>query len=243
MRFADGELAQHEHDFVAGLIAAHPDATSSIKAYVFTRERLADVYDVALNVPAELIDRCLPVANVQRSRSRLPGGRLTAMALAASLAVLIGGAAGWLLRATTHPNVASYMGIAPPGLQHALETTLAGKVAPISGAVSVRLVSTFASRDRRWCRQYALRNGEEERAGGIACRHADGWQIVVQVDLAEASTAPTPDGVHIPAAGDAIIAAYASEIMGGDSALGQDDEERLIRNERWMRAPEGDHPR
>jgi hypothetical protein len=61
--------------------------------------------------------------------------------------------------------------------------------------------------------------------------------------LAEASTAPTPDGVHIPSAGDAIIAVYASEIMGGDSALGQEDEERLIRNERWMRAPEGDHSR
>src|SRR5262249_53387050 len=52
----DGDLLRREHDFVAGLIAAHPDATSSVRAYRFTKEELPRSYELAMVVPPELID-------------------------------------------------------------------------------------------------------------------------------------------------------------------------------------------
>jgi anti-sigma factor RsiW len=117
MRFVDGDLPPREHAFVARLIAAHPDATRSALAYRFTNEELRRAYDVAMNVPAELINRCLPAADRPSLRSRRPGWRPTLLALAASLALLLAGAAGWLLREATQSNAAVFLGIAP--LTHA----------------------------------------------------------------------------------------------------------------------------
>jgi hypothetical protein len=237
MRFVDGDLPPREHAFVAELIAAHPDASRSVRAYCFTNEELRGVYDVAMNVPAELIDRCLPAADRPSLRSRLPSWRQTALALAASIALLLVGAAGWVLREATHSDVAAFLGIAPPGLQRALETTLSGNVAQLSGALSAKLVATFRSRERRWCRQYAVSEDQQERAKGIACRHRDGWHIVVQ---AASRQAPAPGGVQgywVLAGADDTVTSYANEIMGGNGILGPEDEEQLIRNEHWIRAP------
>jgi len=213
MRFADGDLPRREHDFVAGLIAAHPDATGSVRAYRFTKEELPGSYEVAMVVPPELIDRCLP-----EPRSRL---RIRPLALAASIAVLLAGVAGWLLHQTSRPDVAGLLGLAPPALQRALDTTLTGSVTPVSGTLSARVFSTFASLDRHWCRQYTLREGQHERARGIACRQGDGWHVVVQ---AASARPPAPQGAHIPAGGDDPIASYASGIMGGNSTLDPDDD-------------------
>ena len=236
MRFVDGDLPPREHAFVAGLIAAHPDASRRVLAYRFTNEELRGVYDVAMNVPAELIYRCLPASDRLSLRSRLAGWRPT-LALAASIALLLAGAAGWVLREATHSDVAAFLGIAPPGLQRALETTLAGNVAQLSGALSTKLVATFPSRERRWCRQYAVSEGQQERAKGIACRHKDGWHIVVQAASRQATTPGGVQGYWVLAGGNDTVTSYANEIMDGNGTLGPEDEEQLIRNEQWKRAP------
>jgi anti-sigma factor RsiW len=114
MRFVDGDLPPREHAFVARLIAAHPDASRSVLAYRFTNEELRGAYDVAMNVPAELINRCLPAADRPSLRSRRTGWRPTLLALAASLALLLAGAAGWVLREATQSDVAAFLDIAPP---------------------------------------------------------------------------------------------------------------------------------
>ena len=237
MRFVDGDLPPREHAFIAGLIAAHPDASRSVLAYRFTNEELHGVYDEAMNVPEELINRCLPAADRPSLRSLLPGWWPTAPALAASLALLLAGAAGWVLREATHSNVATFLGIAPPGLQRVLESTLAGHVAQLSGAMSAKLVATFPSREGRWCRQYAVSEDQQESAQGIACRHKDGWHIVVQAASRQAPTPGGAQGYWVLAGADDTFASFVNEIMGGNGILGPEDEAQLIRNEHWIRAP------
>jgi hypothetical protein len=229
MRFVDGDLPPREHAFVAELVAAHRHASGSVRAYCFTKEELPGAYDVAMNVSSELIGRCLPAPG--RRRWRLPGWRLSTFAVAASLAAFPAGAAGWLLRAATHPDVASLPEVAAPALQSALETTPAGGIAPVSDTLLVRPFSTFIS--RRWCRQYTLGDGQRERARGIACRGEDGWRILVQ-----ATSDRAPSGGHVPAGSeDGRVAAYRDQILGISAVLDTKDEEHLIRNEHWQRAP------
>ena len=237
MRFVDGDLPPREHEFVAGLIAAYPDASRSVLAYRFTNEVLRGAYDVAMNVPAELISRCLPAADRPRLRSRLPGWRPTALALAASLALVLAGAAGWVLREAIHSDVAAFLGIAPPGLQRVLETTLAANVTQLSGAWSAKVVATFPSHQRRWCRQYAVSEDQQERAKGIACRHGDGWHIIVQAASRQALTPGGAQGYWVLAGAQDPVASYANEIMGGNGILGPEDEAQLIKNEHWKRVP------
>ena len=236
MRFVDGDLPPREHAFIAGLIAAHPDKSRSVLAYRFTNEELHGVYDEAMNVPEELINRCLPAADRPSLRSLLPGWWPTAPALAASLALLLAGAAGWVLREATHSNVATFLGIAPPGLQHVLETTLAANVTQLSGAWSAKVVATFPSREGRWCRQYAVSEGQE-RAKGIACRHKDGWHIVVQAASRQAPTPGGAQGYWVLAGAQDPVASYANEITGGNGILGPEEEAQLIKNEHWKRVP------
>jgi hypothetical protein len=76
---------------------------------------------------------------------------------------------------------------------------------------------------------------EQERAKGIACRHGDGWHIIVQAASRQAST---PDRTHGFVAGENDpVTSYGNEIMGGISALGIEDEEQLIKNVHWKRTP------
>jgi hypothetical protein len=244
MRFVDGDLSPREHAFVAELIAAHPEATSSVGAYRFTKEELPGAYQAALQVPAELINRWLPEAaatgRVKRHGLRpvIPSRRAMEMAMAASIALLLAGAAGWLLREAVHSDLASLLGVAPPSLQRALNETLTGELAQLGGAVALRPMSTFPSLERHWCRQYVLSDGGKVGTTGLACRLDASWRIVAQSTSKRASpllARDNPAGVPAGAEDDA-VASYRDQIIGG-TVLTKEDEERLIRNERWTREP------
>jgi len=236
MRFVDGDLPPREHAFVADLVAAHPEELRSVEAYRFTKEQLPEAFVRALHVPPELMRRCLPAR-----RLSLLAPRTAAWALAASVAMLLAGASGWLLRAVTHEGRGDFTQVAkgiaaPPSLQRALETTLTGEFAKLAANVSLKPMSTFPSLEKRWCRQYALDYADATRASGLACRDGDGiWRIGVQ-------SAPQPfqqrDRSRTVAAGteEDAVANYRDQILGGN-VLSKDHEEQLIRNERWARRP------
>ena len=99
-----------------------------------------------------------------------------------------------------------------------------------------RIVLHVPQEDSRWCRQYAVSEGQLERAKGIACRHGDGWRIVVQAASRQAP-APGGAGYWVPASAYDTVASYVNELMGGNGILGPEDEAQLIRNEHWKRAP------
>ncbi len=242
MRFADGDLPPREHAFVAELIAAHPDVFGSVRAYRFTKEELPGAYQAAMTVPAELISRWLPGVGAgpslgagPRVRPLAARRRLTALALAASVAIVLGGAAGWRLREATHPDVAGLLDIAPPALQRVLESTPTGNSTRLAGRLSAKPDATFASHERHWCRTYALNEDEQARVKGLACRREDGWHILVQAASARGAMAGEA-GAYAPAGGDDDpVVSYASAISDG-TPLTKEDVARLI-TEHWHRKP------
>jgi hypothetical protein len=241
MRFIDGDLPPREHAFVAGLIAAHPQATKSVCAYRFTRQELPAAFEAALQVPPELISRCLAGgANASPPRPQrriLSRWNVAALPLAASFALLFAGAAGWLLRDAKRSEVAGLLGVAPASLQYALDATLTGEVAPLGRGIMLKPMSTFPSIDGRWCRHYVLlTDGDQKRGSGLACRAADGnWRIDVQA--ASRSVQRQDRGMTAPAGSvDDPVTSYRDQIIGGN-VLTKDSEERLIRLEGWRREP------
>jgi hypothetical protein len=244
MRFVDGDLPPREHAFVAELIAAHPEVSNSVNAYRFTKEDLPGAYQTALQVPTELINRWLPeptaTGRVTRLGARSVLSNWRPLAMAASVAAMIAGTAGWLLHEAAHPDLAALLGTVPPSMQRALNETLTGELAQLGGAVAIRPMSTFPSLERHWCRQYILSDGSNVGTAGLACRLGASWRIVAQ---STSKRRPSPalageKAVGVPAAGagDDVVASYRDQIMGGN-VLTKEDEERLIRKERWGREP------
>ena len=235
MRFIDGDLPPREHAFVAGLIAAHPEATRSVHAYLFTRHQLPAAFEPALHVPPELISRCLAGGAPNWRRALRPRWKLAALPLAACIALLLAGAAGWLLRERS--EVAGLLGVPPASLRYALEATLTGEVAHLGAGVMLKPMSTFPSVDGRWCRYYALlSDGDHKRGSGLACRAADGnWRIDVQA-VSRSVRLQNPGVVAPAGVEDNPVASYRDEIIGGN-VLTKENEEHLIKLERWNRQP------
>jgi hypothetical protein len=98
-------------------------------------------------------------------------------------------------------------------------------------------MSTFPSVDGRWCRYYALlSDGDHKRGSGLACRAADGnWRIDVQ-SVSRSVRLQNPSVVAPAGVEDNPVASYRDEIIGGN-VLTKENEEHLIRLERWNRQP------
>jgi hypothetical protein len=242
MRFIDGDLPPREHAFVSGMIAAHPEETRSVHAYRFTRHQLPAAFEAALDVPPELINRCLAGSRPNarrplRPRSRGSRWNMATLPLAACIALLLAGAAGWLLRDAMRSEVAGLLGVPPASLNYALEATLTGEIAHLGAGVMLKPMSTFPSADGRWCRYYVLlTDGGHKRGSGLACRAAEGsWRIAVQ---SVSRSVQHQDRSMVAPAGveDDPVASYRDEIIGGN-VLTRENEEHLIKLEGWNRQP------
>lgn len=248
MRFVDGNLPPDEQSSMAAEIARDPDLTKRLEAFRFTREELVDAYAPALQVSRELMERFLGTgagsAPPHNHTKTGPGAisvlkrlnlRRQVMAMAAAVTLLLAGASGWLLRDSLRPDYAGL--VAPPQLQRALDETPSGGSAPLAGDLSVRLNSTFASLQGRWCREFTTVYSDRAQAPALACRGADGiWRIEAQEDPHDpARQSPDPQGyVPVGAGQPELVAEHRDRIMGADLSL--EDEANLIKGH-WKRKP------
>jgi hypothetical protein len=249
MRFVDGDLSPEEQSTIGAEATRDPDVAARIEAFRFTREEFARAFAPALEVPLSLAGklraagltptpsaarpRLVGRAAVQRSSLRRPF-----MAMAASVALLLAGAAGWLLHDSLNRD---YVGlIAPPSLQRALDKTRSGNSTMLAANVSMKVHATFASLQDEFCREYTLIFASGAEAAGLACRGADGsWRVDVQEGPAKPSQKPTdPTKYETVGQGGAQdrgpVADHRNSILRVD--LLPQDEEDLIRGH-WKRKP------
>ena len=244
MRFADGDLPPDAQESVAAEIGRNPDLAKRLEAFKFTREELAHAFASTLEVPPSLIGKVHAIhlttqASGMRSRSlvaKSPLGRRSLrheiLAMAAAVAFLLAGAAGWLLRDGLHPN---YAGLDTPlTLQHALEQTPSHEIARLADGRSIEVTSTFASLQKRWCREYKLLDAGRVRSLALACRADDG---IWREEAAEAVPAASQRSqrAYVPAGSDQAgsLAAYRNRIFDRD--VSAEVELRLIKGH-WSRS-------
>jgi surface antigen len=251
MAYADGVLAPAERDAVEAAMQRYPECREKVEKFRATlsplqnlfresigidhleplieRIRRADAPGRAFPRPAEV--RQLPQARPVRS-PRHPWHQHYPVAIAASLALLIGAGLGALLqpRAASSVPATGFIAVsdgrlaAQGPLQELLEHTARGIPvrAELAGAGTWELEAAFSFRSigQQPCRRYELRSTAQEHFAGFACRGGDGqWTVQAHVKLD--ATPVDPGAGFAPAAGpsadaaDVVLDAAISAAGGG----------------------------
>jgi surface antigen len=238
MRFVDGDLSPHEQSTIGLEAARDPDVAARIEAFRFTKEEFARAFAPALEVTPSLEGKLRAVGLVRtpsgaslrfvgRSAAQPSRLRRQFMAMAAGVALLLAGAAGWLLRDGLSRDYAGL--IAPPSLQWALDETRSGESAKLAGDVTIQVNSTFVS--RQFCREYAVLHANGTEAPALACRGVDGsWRVEVREDPSASVQRPADPKKYGIASGETrergSVAELRDRILSTD--VSRHDEENLI---------------
>ncbi|HEU0060589.1 MAG TPA: hypothetical protein VFR19_11980 [Hyphomicrobiaceae bacterium] len=242
MAYADGVLDPAERDAVEAVLQRHPELRQKVEKFRATLSPLQDLFRASIGVdrldplierirrgdlaPAQLPTRPSEVRHLPQARPmrapRHPWHQYYPMAIAASLALLIGAGLGSLLqpRAASSVPTASFIGVsdgsltAQGPLQDLLEHTARGIPvrAELAGGGSWELEAafTFRSIGQQPCRRYELRDmTAQAHFAGFACRGGDGqWTVQAHARL---DAAPVNPGTNFtPASGPNVDAADAA---------------------------------
>jgi len=270
MAYADGVLDPAERDAVEAALQRHPECRQKVEKFRATLSPLQSLFRESIGIdhldplidrirradlapsptsarPAEV--RLLPQARPTRA-PRHPWQQHYPVAIAASLALLIGAGLGSLLqpRAASSVPTASFIGIsdgrltAQGSLQDLLEHTARGVPvrAELAGGGTWELEATFSFRSigEQPCRRYELRSKAQEHFAGFACRDGDG-QWTVQAHAKLDSTPVNPSAGFAPASGpsadaaDVALEAAIRAASGGSIYRDADEKAALVAG--WTR--------
>lgn len=196
--FADGELAPEEEALVRAAVGADPALGQRLAALRQVREAARAAFaDVAREpVPASLIASILAAdaasAPPPPRAANAPVWR--AAAIAAAVALVVGGVAGTLLgpRPVEMADRLDPLGVARPALARALDRTASGEDVTFDHG-TVRLLASYATASGT-CRAFTIEGAAP--ASGLACREGEAWRTRFVV------AGPAPSGGFVPASGE-----------------------------------------
>jgi hypothetical protein len=271
MAYADGVLDPAQRKAVEAVLQRHPEYRQQAERYRATLSPIQDLFRESIGSDhlQPLIDRIrrnelvpqpttarpaqvheLPQAQPQRPR-RPAWHRHYPMAIAASLALLIGTALGAHLQPGAVSSVPSADVIrvsdgrltARGPLQDLLEHT--GRGVPVrtelsaTGTWELEASYTFRSISQQPCRRYELRSQAREHFAGFACRGAAGqWVVQAHVRL-ESTPAQSQGSGFSPAAGptadagDAALEAAIRAASGGRVSAAAEEQALIAAG--WIR--------
>jgi hypothetical protein len=249
MAYADGELSQQEVVELEAYLAGNDEARALVEQFQRTAERVKAAYVPTLNsaVPDKLVDTLMrspsPAKStvIQMSEFRKSIGKNSpiALALAASIALVIGASAGaWMTQLSPTTVQTASITLGPVAKGTSLENLLEKQPSGTELAVNVDgksdrllVIATFRDAKDRICREIeALDNAEGKQpvAAGVACRNAGATWVVegaarLTVANADSSTDYVPSGAN-----EADVLQGLLNILGARAALTPNDERSLL---------------
>jgi hypothetical protein len=217
MAYADGALDAADRAIVEATLGDHPDYQEKLEKFRITgtpvrqallegvdlgrleelAARIRSIEDPSAMAPGDQDEaRTITLARRQTPASSTLPRSYWPTAMAASLALLIGGGFGWLVRGAataTQPTSADVVVFwdgnlqAVGALSKVLETTGSGRETGVNdahgGAWGLRVASSFRSVTGRPCRRYEL-SSQTKRFAGYACRSTDGrWSVHAHLEV------------------------------------------------------------
>lgn len=175
----------------------------------------ADGRTSTVREPAGSIDNVVPL----RSASEPARWRWT-MPLAASLAIAVAGAGGYLAGRGGTPSSgdATIAWLGDPAVGKALDTMPSGGDVQ-TGRGKMKLVSSFRDQAGAFCREFEL--GDTSTIVSIACRSDGRWNLRLAV------AAPTAGSGYVPAGAAETVDAYLTTIDAGAPLSAAEEAEAL----------------
>ena len=210
--YVDGELAPERAAEVAAALADDADARQTVEVFRQSAEAAKNAYDAVASQPVP--DRLLkaigaPVTTDDAvvdlaSRRRPARGWRAALPLAASIALIVGLGAGYLLaRLAETPAGGFEMALNDILESHASGAPVAWRDPTGDDAGDITAVATFKGKSGLFCREFERSRptaAGDNLAFGVACRATDGRWHVEALIAAQVQTPPGGD-TYVPAAG------------------------------------------
>ncbi|HRD77397.1 MAG TPA: hypothetical protein PK264_15935 [Hyphomicrobiaceae bacterium] len=257
VQYADGELDEAKRREIEAYLASDPKAAELVNRLQKSAALLKQAFEVPASSPVP--DRLIAV--LQESPAARPGvvdaehtttitpigrrrlsqrGMFLPMAMAASLALVVGAGVGFGLRDFRSPSISTVIAAGPvasgSALARLLHSRTTGEGEQIgAGARRIEVVGTFRDRTGRPCREIEQLDGKDTSTApelaAIACADgAGGWVVEGVVRVAASAT---PDGKFRPSGADEKDALKALLIALGAGAAVSPSEERGLIQRSW----------
>jgi anti-sigma factor RsiW len=242
MRFADGELDADEMAVIEQAMATNDNLVARVAMFIETKAEAQSALKPLLDepVPEKLkatVEAMIeakraqekhaedkPVTTVMpfevRKAAAKPTVRQWTLPLAASLAAVIGGLAGYWSANTGDRGQGGLWvaGVIRPALGEALATVESGKEIRLAGISDrFRVIATFRNSAQDVCREFEVDSADRSTVVSVACRSGDEWRVsFAVVALGDAQG-------YAPASSTEALDAYLAAIEAGESLSAEDE--------------------
>lgn len=245
MAYADGELEPVRAEAVRAAVAASPDLAARVEVFARTRRLAKEAGLAALDtqVPPALMmnveqmiarasgpkpeagatQNVVPFAGTQRAHGNDNRERWMATAIAAGMAAIVAGAAGYwggLSRGGEATGVVMAGAVNAP-LAAVLSRLPSGGAETLGDGTRVAIVASFEDAGRTLCRDFEISAPSSDRFHAVACWRNGGWSTELALRTADEAAQ------YVPASGAETIDAFLGAI-GADVALEPEQEKRLL---------------
>jgi anti-sigma factor RsiW len=246
MAYADGELDAEARAAVDNALKLDPTLQARLSVFTQTRQAASQAFQPVLDqpLPSELSDAIAQMVKAHESAGgqteategseqsnvvafdRKP--RFTArrfdMALAASIALFVGGvvgyaASGWQNAPTTNDVVVA--DLTSSDLPEALLTVASGDEIALDEGRQFRAIASFRDEAGSFCREFEIDGGDASSVVSVACRADEQWRV--QFTVVTASTGQA----FAPASSLEALDAYLSAIGAGEPLSDTDERTAL----------------
>jgi anti-sigma factor RsiW len=245
MRFADGELDAEEMAVIEKAMETDDDLVGRVAMFIETKAQAQAALKPLLDEPvpeklktavegmiaakrAEDAKAAAKPATVvpfeARKTAARPAAKQWTLPLAASIAAVIGGLAGYWAAGDSAPAPGGLWvaGIIRPALCEALATIESGKEIRLPGISDrFRAIATFRNDAQELCREFEIDSQDHSTVMSVACRAGDEWRVSFAV------VAPGDAGGYAPASSAEALDAYLSAIEAGEPLSAEDEAEAL----------------
>lgn len=229
MRLADGELDPVMAARIEQAMETDDGLVARVAVFIETRAHAQAALKPLLHEPvpeklAAAVEQMIEAkraGETQGTAQVLPfGGRRMAvrpspkwiLPIAASLAAVIGGFAGYWAATIDEPAPGGLWvaGTIRPALGEALATVESGKEVRLAGISDrFRAIATFRNDAQELCREFEVDSSDRSTVMSVACRSGDEWRVSFAV------IAPGDAGGYAPASSTEALDAYLSAIDAG----------------------------
>lgn len=235
--FLDDELSEHELELVCEALRADPELSDRLAQMATVDHRLAKTYSAIDDypMPQAVTDLLAQAEQDAQTSSPANGGATSVLAFpdrqtARRQSLKYPGmavAAALVLGLGLFQLLAGDAGEQWQSVADTLETAPSGSVQQLSDGRSLTPRLTFQNPRGVYCRQYQLQSAEQV-SENIACRDAEGWNLVAQSEVASA-----PDAAgYQPASGGSVLDEELDQLMAGPALTAQ--QERALLGRGWL---------